>query len=308
MRKAAPGDADIKVELAGIRMRNPVMLASGILGETGDLLLSAHEAGAGAVVTKSIGLDPRDGNKNPTVFSCEQGMINSMGLPNPGIKEFAKEMAVMKGSGAVVIGSIFGAKTQDFVTLAKKMESYGASAIELNLSCPHARGYGAEIGSNPATVRSITAGVSDAVKIPVLAKLTPNTRDIASLGLAAEEGGADAVVAINTLRAMAIDARLRRPALANKYGGLSGPAVKPVGLRCVYELYEALSIPIIGVGGISDAVDIAEYIMAGASAVQVGTVVGRGLQVFSELADGLISFMSEEGFKNIEQMRGIVHD
>jgi len=309
MRKATAVDADIAVALAGMKMRNPTMLASGILGETGDLLLAAHRAGAGAVVTKSIGLDPRDGNKNPTVFRCEQGMLNSMGLPNPGIKEFSREMEVLKGSGAIVIGSIFGSKVQDFVTLAKKMEGYGASAVELNLSCPHARGYGAEIGSNPATVRNITAGVASSVGIPVFAKLTPNTRDIASLGLAAEEGGASAVVAINTLRAMAIDSHLRRPALANRYGGLSGPAVKPVGLRCVYELYEALSIPIIGVGGISDAVDIAEYMMAGASAVQVGTAVSNGgFEVFQKLSEGLKSFMAEEGFKSLSQMKGIAHE
>jgi len=308
MRKSTPAEADIGAKLAGIELRNPIMLASGILGETGELLLAAHRAGAGAVVTKSIGLDPRDGNKNPTIHQSGRCMLNSMGLPNPGIKEFSKEMKVLEGSGAVVIGSIFGAKTQDFASLAKKMEDYGASAIELNLSCPHARGYGAEIGSNPATVRNITAGVAASVDIPVFAKLTPNTRDIASLGLAAEEGGASAVVAINTIKAMAIDPRIRKPVLSNKYGGLSGPAVKPVGLRCVYELYEALSIPIIGVGGISDATDIAEYMMAGASAVQVGTVVQScGLEVFSKLNESLKAFMSEEGFKNLSQMRGIAH-
>lgn len=309
MRKSTPVDVDISVKLAGLSLRNPIMLASGILGETGDLLLAAHRAGAGAVVTKSIGLDPRDGNKNPTVCQCEKGMLNSMGLPNPGIKEFSKEMKVLQGSGAIVIGSIFGAKTQDFVTLAKKMEDGGASAIELNLSCPHARGYGAEIGSNPATVRNITVGVVASVGIPVFAKLTPNTRDIASLGLAAEEGGACALVAINTVRAMAIDPHLRKPVLSNRYGGLSGTAIKPVGVRCVYELFEAVSIPIIGVGGISEAADIAEYMMAGASAVQIGTIVQyKGLGAFSELAEGLGAFMSEEGFKSLEEMRGIAHE
>ena len=309
MRKSTPVEADIGAELAGIWLKNPIMLASGILGETGDLLLAAHKAGAGAVVTKSIGLDPRDGSKGPTVYQCERGMINSMGLPNPGIKDFSKEMDVLEGSGAVVIGSIFGARSQDFVALAKKMESYGASAVELNLSCPHAKGYGAEIGSNPSTVRNITAAVTKAISIPVFAKLTPNTRDIASLGLAAEEGGADALVAINTIKAMAIDPYLRRPALGNKYGGLSGPSIKPVGVRCVYELFEAVSIPIIGVGGISDATDAAEYIMAGASALQIGTIVqSSGLKAFSAIAEGLRAFMSDEGFKDISQMRGVAHE
>jgi dihydroorotate dehydrogenase (NAD+) catalytic subunit len=309
MRKTAPAGADIGIELAGIELRNPFMLASGILGETGDLLLAAHRAGAGAVVTKSIGMEPRDGHKNPCVYQCESGMLNAMGLPNPGIDEFSKEMRVLKGSRAVVIGSIFGAKPQDFASLAKKMRDYGAAAIELNLSCPHAKGYGAEIGSNPATVKGITASVVRAVDIPVFAKLTPNTRDICSLGLAAEEAGAAAVVAINTLRAMAIDPYIRKPVLANRYGGLSGPGIKPVGVRCVFELSEALSIPIIGVGGISTALDAAEYIMAGASAVQVGTVVQqKGIEVFSKLPDELKEFMTREGFRSISQMRGVAHE
>ena len=309
MRKTSSAGADIRVELAGIEMRNPIMLASGILGETGDLLLAAHRAGAGAVVTKSIGLEPRDGHRNPCVHRCDTFMLNAMGLPNPGIDEFAREMKVLRGSGAVVVGSIFGAKAQDFASLAKKMEAYGAAAVELNLSCPHARGYGTEIGSNPATVRSITAAVVKTVDIPIFAKLTPNTRDIASLGLAAEEGGADALVAINTLRAMAIDPYMRMPILGNRYGGLSGPGIKPVGIRCVYELSEAVSIPVIGVGGISTAVDVAEYIMAGASAAQVGTAVQqKGIEIFSKLPDELREFMSREGFKNIQQMRGVAHE
>lgn len=309
MRKTSPVGAALGVELAGIELRNPVMLASGILGETGDLLLAAHRAGAGAVVTKSIGLEPRDGHRNPCIYQNDSGMLNAMGLPNPGIEEFGKEMDRLKRSGAVVIGSVFGARPQDFASLAQKMEKYGAAAVELNLSCPHAKGYGTEIGSNPSTVRGVTSAVVKAVRIPVFTKLTPNTRDISSLGLAAEEGGASAVVAINTLRAMAIDPYLRKPALANKYGGLSGPAIKPVGVRCVYELSEALSIPVIGVGGISSALDAAEYIMAGASAVQVGTLVQqRGLEVFSKLPEELREFMSREGFKSIDQMRGVAHE
>ena len=309
MRKTSSAGADIRVELASIEMRNPIMLASGILGETGDLLMAAHRAGAGAVVTKSIGLEPRDGHRNPCVHRCDAFMLNAMGLPNPGIEEFAKEMKVLRSSGAVVVGSIFGAKAQDFASLAKKMEAFGAAAVELNLSCPHARGYGAEIGSNPAAVRSITAAAVKAVDIPVFAKLTPNTRDIASLGLAAEDGGASALAAINTLRAMAIDPYMRMPILGNRYGGLSGPGIKPVGIRCVYELSEAVSIPIIGVGGISTAVDVVEYIMAGASAVQIGTAVQqKGVEIFSRLPDELSEFMLREGFKNIQQMRGVAHE
>ena len=309
MRKITPGEIDLKVDLLGIKLRNPIMLASGILGETGDLLLSAYNAGAGAVVTKSIGLEPKDGHKNPTVFQMPYGMLNAMGLPNPGIDEFSKEMKVLKGSGAVVIGSIFASKASDFASLAHKMEKYGASAIELNLSCPHAKGYGAEIGSSPSSVRKITKTVVDSVSIPVIAKLTPNTSDICSLGLAAQDAGAGAVVAINTIRAMEIDPYLRSPVLGNRFGGLSGSAIKSVGIRCVYELYSSLTIPIIGAGGITTGLDVAEYIMAGATAVQIGTVIqNRGLEVFSKLQDELKEFMQAEGFKKLSEIRGIVHE
>lgn len=309
MPKTASGEIDLSVDILGMKLRHPIMLASGILGETGDLLLSAHRAGASAIVTKSIGLEPKDGHQNPTVFPMEFGMLNAMGLPNPGIIEFGKEMELLRGSGANVIGSIFASKPQDFAALAKKMEQYGARAVELNLSCPHAKGYGSEIGSSPASVRSIVKSVVSAVGIPVLAKLTPNTSDICSLGLAAEEAGASAVVAINTLRAMRIDPRLRKPVLGNKFGGLSGPSIKPVGIRCVFELYESLSIPIIGVGGICTGIDVAEYIMAGVSAVQIGSVIyDKGLEAFSMLEKELRAFMKEEGLASVSQMRGMAHE
>lgn len=309
MPKAASGEVDLSVEILGMKLRHPLMLASGILGETGDLLLAAYRAGASAVVTKSIGLQPKDGHQNPTVYPMEFGMLNAMGLPNPGIAEFEREMEVLKGSGANVIGSIFASRPADFAILAKRMEQYGARAVELNLSCPHARGYGSEVGSSPASVRRIVKSVASSVGIPVLAKLTPNISDICSLGLAAEEAGASAVVAINTLRAMCIDPRLRKPVLGNRFGGLSGRAIKPIGIRCVFELYEALSIPIIGVGGIWTGIDVAEYIMAGASAVQIGSVIcEKGLEAFSTLEKELREFMKEEGFTSVSRMRGMAHE
>jgi len=309
MPKAGSGEIDVGVEILGMKLRHPIMLASGILGETADLLLAAHRAGAAAVVTKSIGIEPKDGHQNPTVFPLGFGLLNAMGLPNPGIDEFGKEMERLTCSGANVIGSVFASKPAEFAVLANKMEQYGARVVELNLSCPHAKGYGTEIGSSPASVRSIVRSAVSAVSIPVLAKLTPNTSDICSLGLAAEEAGASAVVAINTLRAMEIDPRLRRPVLGSRFGGLSGSAIRPVGIRCVFELYEALSIPIIGVGGICSAIDVAKYIMAGASAVQVGSVIyDKGLDAFSLLEKELRSFMKEEGIGSISQMRGMAHE
>lgn len=309
MPTAASGEVDLSVEILGMKLSHPLMLASGILGETGELLLAAHRAGASAVVTKSIGLQPKDGHQNPTVYPMEFGMLNAMGLPNPGIAEFEREMEVLKGSGANVIGSIFASRPADFASLAKKMEQYGAMAVELNLSCPHARGYGSEVGSSPASVRRIIKSVVSSVGIPVLAKLTPNISDICSLGLAAEEAGASAVVAINTLKAMCLDPRLRKPVLGNRFGGLSGRAIKPIGIRCVFELYEALSIPIIGVGGIWTGIDVAEYIMAGASAVQIGSVIcEKGLEAFSTLEKELREFMKEEGLTSVTRMRGVAHE
>lgn len=309
MPRTAAGEINLSVDFLGMKLRHPIMLASGILGQTGDLILSAHRAGAAAVVTKSIGIEPREGHPNPTIFPLKFGLLNAMGLPNPGIDEFGKELERLRGAGVNVIGSIFASKASDFAILARKMEQYGVRAVELNLSCPHARGYGSEIGSSPASVRNIVKSVVAAVKIPILAKLTPNTSDICSLGLAAEEAGASAVVAINTLRAMEIDPYLRRPVLGNRIGGLSGPAIKPIGLRCVYELYDALSIPIVGVGGISTGIDVAEYIMAGASAVQVGSVVyEKGLDAIATLESELRAFMKEEGITSVSQMRGMAHD
>lgn len=299
----------LKVQLDNIELRNPLILASGILGTNSHLLLSAHRAGAGAVVTKSIGTSPRDGHDNPTVFELPFGLLNSMGLPNPGIDEFETEMTSLKGSGAIVIGSVFGSNPAEYSVLCTRMEQSGAAAVELNLSCPHAHGLGAEIGSDPSSVAEITAAAASSVKIPVFAKLTPNTSDICALGKAAEKGGAAAVVAINSLKAMAIDPILRKPVMGNKIGGLSGTAIKPIGIRCVFELHEALEIPIIGAGGISSGMDVAEYVMAGANAVEIGTVVkDEGFGVFSRIAAELNDFMKREGFKTVEEMRGIAHE
>ena len=189
------------------------------------------------------------------------------------------------------------------------MEDYGACAVELNLSCPHAKGYGMEVGTDPAMVGSIVSAVKSSVSIPVWAKLTPNTHILTDIGMAVQDAGGDAVVAINTLKAMVICPEFGRPLLSNRFGGLSGPAVKPVGVRAVYDLSSVLDIPIVGVGGISGWRDAAEYIMAGASAFQVGSAVGTvGPDVFARINDGLSSFMEEYGYGSIASMRGVAHD
>jgi dihydroorotate dehydrogenase (NAD+) catalytic subunit len=297
------------VEIVGIRLANPTMLASGILDETGRTMLEASRAGAGAVVTKSVGLEPRNGHANPSVVELPFGLLNAMGLPNPGLDYFSKEISIARSEGTPVIGSVLGSTPSEIAEVALGMVAAGVDAVELNLSCPHATGLGAELGSTTELVEAVCGAVKDVVKVPVFAKLTPNTSSISLLALAAERGGADAVVAINTVKGMVISPEARRPVLANRYGGLSGAAIRPIGVRCVYEIYDAVDIPIIGVGGISTHRDALEYLMAGASAVQMGTAIrSAGLAVFTEVCRGISGFMDENGFRSVSELVGVAHD
>ncbi len=299
----------LEVSIAGIRLQNPTMLASGIMGETGPSLVKIADCGPGALVTKSIGKEPRNGYANPTLVELPFGYLNCMGLPNPGIEDFEDEMILAVGSGIPIIGSIFGSDAQGFQELACKMEDYGAAAVELNLSCPHVKGYGMELGTDPPVVREIVSTVKESINIPVFAKLTPNTERLVEVGTAVQDAGGDGVVAINTVEAMFINVEMRKPVLSNATGGLSGPAIRPIGVRCVYKLYEALEIPIIGVGGIEKWRDALEYIMAGASAVQVGSALGRKeLDVFREILAGIDLYLSNSKFKSIEEMVGVAHE
>jgi len=286
--------ASLSGEVGGIRMDNPVILAAGILGTTGASLRRAALAGAGGVVTKSVGVVPRDGHRGPTVVQVEGGLLNAMGLPNPSYRGFQEEINIGRKGGAPVVASIFGSGPREFVEVVEGLEADG---FELNLSCPHAERYGAEIGCEACNVEEITRAVKECTEVPVWVKLTPNVADVVGLGLAAQRGGADGVVAINTLRAMAIDVESGRPILGNRFGGLSGPAIKPVAIRCVYDLASALDIPVIGVGGISSWMDAAEMIMAGASGVQLGTALGgvEGYGIFRSITVGLSNYLDRKG-------------
>lgn len=271
---------------------------------TPDLLRRAHKEGAGAVVTKSIGIEPRKGYNNPTIVELPYGLINAMGLPNPGWEAFYKEFKNEKFDFPVIV-SIFGKDEREFAFLAEKLSEV-ADAFELNLSCPHAKGYGMEIGQNPEMVYKVVKAVKDTTDKPVIAKLTPNIDDITKIGLAAERAEADAVSAINTVKAVAIDIYARRPILSNKVGGYSGPGIKPIALRAVYDLAKVLDIDIIGVGGITTWQDAVEFLMAGAKALQIGTAVSlRGFKVFKEINEGIGRFLNEEGFNSIEEIVGI---
>jgi len=298
----------LTTEVAGLKLQNPTMLASGILGTTSDMLRRTAQSGAGAVVTKSVGLEPREGYPNPTVIEVECGLLNAVGLPNPGIHSFAEEIRSLEGLEVPLIVSVYGFSPEEYAEVAAVAVQAGADAVELNLSCPHVKGAGSDVGRNPKLISEVVKRVKDAVDKPVFAKLTPNASDIVELGEAAVEAGADALTAINTVRAMTIDVETARPILANKIGGLSGRAIKPIAVRCVYELYRVLDVPIIGCGGISSWRDAVEFILAGASAVQIGTAVAsKGLDVFRLVAEGIESYLERKGYGSVKEIVGLSH-
>ena len=297
----------LATEIAGLKLANPVMLASGILGLSGSSLRMVVDAGVGAVVTKSVGLKPREGYLNPTVAQVECGLLNALGLPNPGVHYFGEEI---RGAElrAPVIMSVYGFSSEDFAEVAGVAVKAGVDALELNLSCPHVERTGAEIGRDPGLVADVVEKVKARVDRPVFVKLTPNVADIVEVAKAAAESGADAVTAINTVRAMTIDIETTQPILANKIGGLSGAAIKPIAVRCVYEVYQEVDVPVIGCGGITTWRDAVEFVLAGASAVQIGTAVAfEGLEVFRSVTEGIEAYLREKGFGSVKEIVGLAH-
>jgi len=295
-------------EIAGLKLANPTMLAAGILGLTGSSLRSVVEAGAGAVVTKSVGLKPREGYPNPTVVQVECGLLNAVGLPNPGIHHFIEEIREAKETGVPIIVSVYGYSSEEFAEVAKVATEAGADALELNVSCPHVEETGAEIGSDPELVTEVVREVKKKVEKPVFVKLTPNVANIAEIAKAAVEAGADAITAINTVRAMTIEIETTRPLLANRIGGLSGPAIKPIAVRCVYEVYREVDVPVIGCGGITTWRDAVEFMLAGASAVQIGTAIAfKGLGVFKSVTKGIDAYVKKKGFSSVKEIVGLAN-
>lgn len=295
-------------EIAGLKLANPTMLAAGILGMSGSSLKRVAEAGAGAVITKSMGLKPRVGYSNPTLVQVDCGLLNAMGLPNPSVHHFGEEISEAKKGGVPVIISVYGFSSKDFGETAKVAAEMGADALELNVSCPHVERTGSEIGQSPQLVAEVVEKVKSTVKKPVLVKLTPNVVDITEIAEAAAKAGADAITVINTVRAMAIDVETTRPVLANRVGGLSGPAIKPIALRCVYEVYRKVKIPVVGCGGVTTWKDAVEFMLAGASAVQIGTAIAfEGLGVFKSIAEGIDSYLEKMNFGSVKEIVGLSH-
>ncbi|RLI29088.1 dihydroorotate dehydrogenase [Candidatus Bathyarchaeota archaeon] len=298
----------LKVETLGLRFRNPLILAAGILGLTAPILRRVVESGAGGVVTKSIGLKPRKGYPNPTVVDLGFGFLNSMGLPNPGLEKFMKELETLRDLEAPIILSIYAFSEDELVEIGRAVSGLDViSAVELNISCPHVDGI-SEIAKDPILVKSYVKTLKRHVDKPVIVKLSPNVSDIVRIAEAAVDGGADALTAINTVRAMSIDVEVGRPVLAGVFGGLSGPAIRPIAVRCVYEITESLDIPVFGCGGVETARDVIEFLMAGATAVQLGSAIARGgLRIFKKILKGLRSFLEEKGYNSIDDIRGLAH-
>lgn len=299
----------LNVNLCGIELENPLMLAAGILGSHASSMNLVLDAGAGAVVSKSFSKDANEGYHNPTTVEVEGGIINAIGLSSPGVDAFLEELELVNRDKGKSIASIYGANPEEFSYVADKISSL-VDAIELNVSCPHAmEGYGASIGENPELTCEIVSAVKDAVDVPVFAKLTPNVTDIKEIAVAAENGGADGLSLINSLGpGMKIDIVTGHPILSNKFGGMSGPAIKPIAIRCVYDVYDACDIPIIGVGGVRNYEDVVEFLYAGATAVQIGTsIMYEGPDIFGRIAADLDGFLEDSEFDSIEEMVGFAH-
>ena len=298
----------LQTNLCGIKLKNPTILASGILGVTKESIGRIGKAGAGAVTLKSLCHEERQGNSNPTMFGYDSVFLNAVGLPGQGIDSAIKDFKRLDDLSVPVIGSIYGYKIEQFGQVAKKMASLKPAMIEVDLSCPH-MDYGQPYYADPKLTTDVTKTVKrNSGKIPISIKLSPNVHDIKEIAHAAERGGADAITAINAASGMAIDIDARKPILANKIGGVTGPALKPIALRCVYEIYETVKIPIIGTGGVTYGKDAIEMIMAGATAVGIGTgIYYRGIGVFKKVCDEMEDWMKKNKTKNLNDIRGIAH-
>ncbi|MHA1733321.1 MAG: dihydroorotate dehydrogenase [Promethearchaeota archaeon] len=294
----------LSTHVGGLYLENPLMNASGILGVAPSSSKVLARAGAGAVVTKSIGPYPREGNPNPSIIELSPGtFLNAVGLGNPGIEAFLEELPEIKECGVPVVVSIFGDSIEKYGEIAGRAERAGADAIELNVSCPHAEV--STIGTDPARTEEVVGAVRANTTIPLFVKLSPNVTSVVDVALAAERGGADAVVAINTLRGVHVNVDLKLPVLSHGTGGLSGRAIKPVAVGAVFQLYQHLRIPIIGCGGIFDWRDALEFFLAGARAVQVGSALSKGYEVFGQVAAGIEGYLESNSFGSLEDIVGL---
>jgi len=297
---------DLSVEIAGIKMKNPVLAASGTFGYGTEYLPLVAPSGFGAVITKTVTLLPRAGNKTPRIHETSMGMLNSIGLANVGSVIFLQEkLPELLAHHPVVIVNIAGNTMEEYIELAGMLDGRsGIAGIELNISCPNVKQGGIAFGSDPIQAAKLTALVKKAVSKPLIVKLSPNVSDIAAIARAVEQAGADAISLINTLYGMAIDIERQKPVLGNVTGGLSGPAIKPVALYNVFKTSQAVKIPVIGLGGIINAGDAVEFLLAGASAVQIGTGGFANPGAVNEIVTGLRDYCLINKYPRVSQITG----
>jgi len=302
---------DISTELCGIKLANPTILASGILGVSASSMLNVIKNGAGGVTTKSCDLEGRPGHPNPKIISYEHGLINAVGLTNPGIKEKIDVIKEFKSKSDVpIILSIFAKTIEDFGKIAKLADDSEADLIEVNISCPNVDKQGKSFSFEPEISAEVTKLVKKNTSKPVFIKLSPISPAIVEVAVACKQAGADGITAINTIGpGMVINIDVAKPVLSNKIGGVSGPAIRPIAVRCVYDIYKATKMPIIGMGGIMNGRDAIEMLMAGASAVGIGSAVYyEGIEVFQKIVDEIKELMEKNNYKNINDLIGKAHE
>jgi len=300
-----PAEVHLDVQLGRLRLANPVAVASGTFGYAREMAGLVDLKRLGAILPKTITQQPRPGNPPPRTVETTGGMLNSIGLDNDGVEVFVeRQMPYLASLGTAIIVSIAGKTADEFTALAARLDGApGVAALELNMSCPNVSG-GVDFGTNPALCEQVVAGVRRACGLPILAKLTPNVTDVAAIARAAEQGGADGLSLINTCLGMAIDWRSRRPILGNVLGGLSGPAIKPIALRIVYQVARAVKTPIMGVGGIASVDDVMEFFLAGATAVQIGTANFYNPTASMKIIDALPDALAQLGARSVAEVVG----
>ena len=298
-------EPSLATSVGTIKLDKPAMLASGILGISLDVFNRLYRSGAGAVVTKSLSSEPWEGYPNPTIFSVNGGgWMNAVGLSNPGASNFAK--MIESNKDVPIIVSLVGSIPEDFEMMINEFKNCNVTAFELNLSCPHVAKVGLEVGDDPELVKKIVTTVKNSTHVPVIAKVGLGTTNYLNTVKIAVDSGIDAITAINTVRAMAIDVETQRPILSNKFGGLSGTPIKPIALRCVYEITSKYNVPVIGCGGISTWEDAVEFFLAGASAIQLGSAIGDNwINVFDDINNGVLQYMKKKNYSTIKDMVGL---